>query len=248
MTHILQLDASARPGRAGIHEHGSHSRSLTHRFVSWWQARRPEDTVTYRDIGGTPPSFIDQQWIQAAFTPPEKHEPWMDDTLEESDQLIDELVQADILIIGAPLYNFGMPAALKAWVDQVVRMGRTVEYDPSTPEDPFTPLLADRPRHAVILSSRGGVGFEPGGELAHMNHLEPGLTTVLEFVGITNVHSIAIENQEEGGDALAESIAVAEQRVDALVARLQETLHAETGRTNEAADELLTSQSLLSSV
>ena len=81
-----------------------------------------------------------------------------------------------------------------------------------------------------------------------MNHLEPGLTTVLEFVGITNVHSIAIENQEEGGDALAESIAVAEQRVDALVARLQETLHAETGRTNEAADELLTSQSLLSSV
>ena len=92
MTHILQLDASARPGRAGIHEHGSHSRSLTHRFVSRWQAQRPGDTVTYRDIGGTPPSFIDQQWIQAAFAPPEKHEPWMNDTLAESDQLIDELV------------------------------------------------------------------------------------------------------------------------------------------------------------
>ena len=224
MTHILQLDASARPGRAGIHEHGSHSRSLTHRLVSRWQAQRPGDTVTYRDIGGTPPSFIDQQWIQAAFTPPEKHEPWMNDTLAESDQLIDELVASDILVIGAPLYNFGMPAALKAWVDLVVRMGRTVEYDPSTPEAPFTALLADRPRHAVILSSRGGAGFEPGGGLAHMNHLEPGLTTVLEFIGITNVHSIAIENQEEGGEVLAQSVAEAEQQVDELVLALQETL------------------------
>lgn len=223
MTHILQLDASARPGRAGTHEHGSHSRNLTHRFVSRWQARRPTDTVTYRDIGGTPPSFIDQPWIQAAFSSPEQHEPWMDDTLAESNQLIDELVAADILIIGAPLYNFGMPAALKAWVDLVVRMGRTVEYDPSTPEAPFTPLLADRPRHAVILSSRGGVGFEPGGELAHMNHLEPAMATVLEFIGITNVHSIAVENQEEGGDVLAASVEEAERRVDALVVRLQET-------------------------
>ena len=240
MTHILQLDASARPGRAGIHEHGSHSRSLTHRLVSRWQAQRPGDTVTYRDIGGTPPSFIDQQWIQAAFAPPEKHEPWMNDTLAESDQLIDELVASDILVIGAPLYNFGMPAALKAWVDLVVRMGRTVEYDPSTPEAPFTPLLADRPRHAVILSSRGGVGFGPGGELAHMNHLEPGLTTVLEFIGITNVHSIAIENQEEGGEVLAQSVAEAERRVDELVLALQGTL--------TKAAPAMTSPSLVGSV
>lgn len=225
MTHILQLDASARPGRAGTHEHGSHSRNLTHRFVSRWQSRRPADTVTYRDLGGTPPSFINQPWIQAAFSSPEQHEPWMDDTLAESDRLIDELVAADILVIGAPLYNFGMPAALKAWVDQIVRMGRTVEYDPSTPEDPFTPLLADRPRHAVILSSRGGAGFEPGGALAHMNHLEPGLTTVLEFIGITNVHSIAIENQEEGGDALSASVNEAERRVDALVVQLRAAIN-----------------------
>ncbi|MFL1467350.1 FMN-dependent NADH-azoreductase [Marinobacter sp. HN1S83] len=226
MTHILQLDASARPGRAGTHEHGSHSRNLTHRFVERWQSRRPGDTITYRDVGGTPPSFIDQPWIQAAFTPAQQQEPWMADTLAESDRLIDELIAADILVIGAPLYNFGMPAALKAWVDQVVRMDRTVSYDPSTPEDPFTPLLADRPRHAVILSSRGGAGFDPHGEMAHMNHLEPALSTVLEFIGISNIHSVAIENQEEGGDALAASVVAAEQRVDALVARLQGTSQA----------------------
>ena len=126
-----------------------------------------------------------------------------------------------LLVIGAPLYNFGMPAALKAWVDQIVRMGRTVEYDETRPEDPFTPLLADRARHAVILSSRGGAGFNPGGDLAHLNHLEPGLTTVLQFIGITRIHYVAVEHQGEGGERLAASIRQAEHEVDALVEQLQ---------------------------
>lgn len=227
MTHILHLDASARPGIAGTDEHGSISRRLTHRFVSDWQARQPDDSVTYRDIGGHPPSFIDQPWIQAAFTPAAQRSSWMADTLAESDQLVDELVAADLLVIGAPLYNFGMPAALKAWVDQVVRLGRTVDYEPSQPQDPFIPLLADRPRHAVILSSRGDAGLGPGGPMAHMNHLEPALTTVLEFIGITRIHRIAVEHQEEGGALLAASIEAAERDVDALVDHLSQSVHAE---------------------
>lgn len=226
MTHILQLDASARPGRAGTDDHGSISRRLTHRFVSGWQNHRPDDSVTYRDIGGHPPSFIDQPWIQAAFTPSAQRSSWMTDTLAESDRLVDELAAADILVIGAPLYNFGMPATLKAWVDQVVRLGRTVDYEPNRPEDPFIPLLADRPRHAVILSSRGESGLGPGGPMAHMNHLEPNLTTVLEFIGITRTHQIAVEHQEEGGALLAASIEAAERDVDALIAHLSQTVHA----------------------
>ncbi|MAA65585.1 MAG: NAD(P)H dehydrogenase [Alteromonadaceae bacterium] len=221
MPHILQIDASARPGFAGTDEHGSHSRKLTHLFVSEWQKRYPKDTLTKRDVGLNPPSFITRDWIQSAFTSAENQEPWMTKVLAESDQLIDELIVADILVIGAPLYNFGMPAALKAWVDLVVRMGRTVDYDPTTPEAPFTPLLADRPRHAIILSSRGGAGFGPGQALAHMNHLEPGLTTVLEFIGITNVHQIAVEDQEAGGELLAASVADAERQVGELVTALQ---------------------------
>ena len=221
MPHILQIDASARPGFAGTDEHGSHSRKLTHLFVSEWQKRYPKDTLTKRDVGLNPPSFITRDWIQSAFTSAENQEPWMTKVLAESDQLIDELIVADILVIGAPLYNFGMPAALKAWVDLVVRMGRTVDYDPTTPEAPFTPLLADRPRHAIILSSRGGAGFGPGQALAHMNHLEPGLTTVLEFIGITNVHQIAVEDQEAGGELLAASVADAERQVGEMVTALQ---------------------------
>ncbi|OJA04261.1 FMN-dependent NADH-azoreductase [Halomonas sp. QHL1] len=224
MTHILQLDASARPGIAGKDEHGSHSRHLTHHFITRWQFSRPQDTVTYRDIGQHPPSFINHDWIASAFTPEEHLEPWMKNALAESDQLVDELIASDILVIGTPLYNFGMPAPLKAWVDQVVRAGRTVGIDESNPTDPYVPKLTDRPRHAVILTARGGIGFDPGGEMAHMNHLEPNLTTALEFIGITRIHYIAIEGQEVGGELLAKSVAEALRKVEALVANLQGAL------------------------
>lgn len=221
MTQILQLDASARPGLAGTDEHGSHSRNLTQRFVSQWRAHRAQDAIVYRDIGQNPPSIINHDWIAASFTPEERREPWMTQTLAESDQLVDELVAADVLVIGAPLYNFGMPAALKAWIDQIVRPGRTVAFDGSNPSDPYVPMLADRPRHAVILSARGGIGFGPGGEMAHMNHLEPNLLTALGFIGISRIHQIAIEGQEIGGEVLAASVAQALREVDALVEELQ---------------------------
>ncbi|MGM0857781.1 MAG: FMN-dependent NADH-azoreductase [Pseudomonadota bacterium] len=226
MPHILQLNASARPGLAGTDNHGSHSRHLTHQFITQWHSRRPQDTATYRDIGQNPPSFIDHDWIASSFTSDDQREAWMRDVLAESDLLVNELIAADILVIGTPLYNFGMPAALKAWIDQVVRPGRTVDIDESNPVDPYVPKLADRPRHAVILTARGGIGFDPGGEMAHMNHLEPNLATALEFVGITRLHYIAIEGQEVGGEVLAKSVAAALRNIEALVEELQVSLEA----------------------
>lgn len=217
MTTLLRLDTSARPGRSGADPHGSHTRRLTHRFVTRWGAARPEDTILHRDLGALPPGFIDRRWVEAAFAAPEQHAPWMNEVLAESDVLIDELLAADVLVIGAPLYNFGMPAALKAWIDNVVRIGRTVDFDPTHPDDPYVPRLKDRPREAVVLSSRGGHGFDPGGTFAHMNHLEPALRTALGFIGIDTLHSIAIEHQESGGELLARSIALAERKVDQLV-------------------------------
>ncbi|GEN29742.1 FMN-dependent NADH-azoreductase [Halovibrio variabilis] len=221
MPHILQLDASARPGIAGKDKHGSHSRNLTQQFITQWQSNRPQDTVTYRDIGQNPPTLINHDWIASAFTPEVSLEPWMKDTLAESNQLVDELIAADILVIGTPLYNFGMPAALKAWIDQVVRAGRTVEFDDSNPIDPYIPKLTDRERHAVVLTARGGVNMAPGEEMSHMNYLEPHLATALAFIGITRVHYIAIEGQEIGGEVLAKSVADAIRDVDALVRELQ---------------------------
>ncbi len=117
-----------------------------------------------------------------------------------------------------------MPAALKAWVDQIVRLGRTVGIDETRHPDPYVPMLGDRPRHVVILTARGGIGFGSGGDMAHMNHLEPNLVTALNFIGITRIHQIAIEGQETGGEVLAASVKQAQREVDELVAELQETL------------------------
>ncbi|MFY0989609.1 FMN-dependent NADH-azoreductase [Halomonas sp. C05BenzN] len=230
MTRLLHLDASPRPGRAGTHEHGSHTRRLTHHFVSRWRTLEPDTEVVYRDLGATPPQLTSVEWIEAAFTPAEQQSVSMRAVLAESDALVDEVERADILVLGVPMYNFGPPAAFKAWIDNIVRVGRTVDFDPQQASHPFmplaqyVPLLADHERHAVLLSSRGGYDFDPGRTLAAFNHLEPSARTALQFIGIGGFHDIAIEHQEEGGEALAASTKSALARIDRLVERLHREL------------------------
>ena len=219
MTQLLHLDASARPGRAGEHPHGSHTRALSHRFVSRWARARPGDALTYRDVGLRPPAPVSGDWVPAAFAPPAQRTPAQHAVLAESDALVDELLRADLLVLGVPMYYFGPPSGFKAWLDQIVRIGRTFDYQPERADSPYVPLLADRPRRAVLLSSRGGLGYEDGGEMAAMNHLDPAVRTVLGFLGITEVHGIAIEGEELGGEVLARSVAQAMGAVDRLVDR-----------------------------
>lgn len=234
MTRLLHLDASARPGRHGIDPHGSHTRALSHRFVARWRAARPDDPVRYRDLGATPPRLVDHDWIRAEFTPRDQRTPGMAERLAESDAMVEELIDSDLLVIGAPLYNFGMPAALKAWVDGIVRIGRTVVFDPSRGSDPYVPPLTDRPRRVVLLSSRGGHGMDEGEPLAHMNHLDRHLRTALGFVGIHDLRGIAIENEEFGGERLAASVADAQVKVD----RLADALLAEIAAPAVQAEAL----------
>ncbi len=216
MSRLLHIDSSARPGRAGEHLHGSHSRRLSHAFVTRWLQAHPGDAVVYRDLGITPPTPVQHEWIPAAFTPEAQRSPAQDAALTESDTLVRELQDADLVVIGMPMYNFGMPSTLKAWVDNIVRIALTFDVDPARP-DPYIGLLADRPRRAVILTARGAHGFDGGGALAAMNHADTALRDVLGFIGITDVHLVAIEHEEEGGEALAQSAAQALRRIDALV-------------------------------
>ncbi|WP_111413108.1 FMN-dependent NADH-azoreductase [Billgrantia lactosivorans] len=226
MTRLLHLDASPRPGRAGTHDHGSHTRRLTQHFVSHWRTLEPDVEIVYRDIGANPPQLTSVEWIEAAFTPIERLTEPMRAVLAESDALVNEVERADILVLGVPMYNFGPPAAFKAWIDNIVRIGRTVDFDldygahPFMPLGQYVPLLADRKRHAVLLSSRGGYDFDPGRSMAAFNHLEPSVRTALQFIGIGDFHDIAIEHQEEGGKALAASTESALARIDRLVERL----------------------------
>jgi FMN-dependent NADH-azoreductase len=90
--------------------------------VDAWRAQWPDDQVTYRDVGLHPPPMVDEGWIAACLTTPTARDATMRAALAASDVLIAELVPADVIVIGTPLYNCGMPANLKAWFDQVIRM------------------------------------------------------------------------------------------------------------------------------
>lgn len=216
MTQLLHIDSSARPGRAGEHPHGSQTRRLSHAFVTGWLAARPDDEVIYRDLGTMPPRPVHHEWIPSAFTPEAHRTPAQRAALQESDALVHELQAADVVVIGMPMYNFGMPSTLKAWVDGIVRVALTFNFDPQL-ADPYIPLLADKPRRAIVLTSRGSHGFDAGGAQAAMNHADTALRDVLGFIGITDVHVIAVEGEEEGGEILADSAAQALRKIDALL-------------------------------
>src|SRR5687768_8771830 len=220
MFTLLHIDSSARPGRSDEQPHGSHSRRLSARFVQRWLEQRPGDQLIRRDVATSPPSPVTGSWVHAAFTPPGQREAWMRATLAESDALVDEVLSADLLVIGAPMYNFGMPSTLKAWIDNIVRVGRTFGFDRNRVGEPYWPLLAGQGKRVVLLGARGDHGYDPGGRLAHANHVEAGVLTPLHYIGIDAADRIAIEYDEFGDERLDASIAAAEAHVDALVARL----------------------------
>lgn len=220
MTTLLHIDSSARTGSSGKTPHGSHTRRLTARFVERWRSRHPGTRVIYRDVGAAPPAPVSEQWIHAAFTPESAREPWMKDVLKASNELVDELLQADLIVAGVPMYNFGPPAPFKAYIDNIVRVGLTFGFDRTRHEEPYWPLLAAQGKRLVILSSRGDYGYEPGGRLEDRNHVESSVRTAFAYIGITDVYGAAIEYDEFSDERLARSIAKAEAEVDRLVMRL----------------------------
>ncbi|XXX78459.1 NAD(P)H-dependent oxidoreductase [Sorangium sp. So ce134] len=220
MSTILHIDSSARPGGSDTSRHGSHTRRLTARFVARWSAARPDDEILYRDVGQRPPSPVTGRWIQAAFTKPHLREPWMWQALSESDALVDELLAADVIVAGVPMYNFNVPAQFKAYIDNIVRVGRTFGFDRARPGEPYWPLLEGQGKKLVILTSRGDHGYGKGGRIEAMNHVEPSIRTAFGYIGITDVASVAIEYDEFADERLAASIARAELEVDAVVDRL----------------------------
>ncbi|MGK6322930.1 FMN-dependent NADH-azoreductase [Sphingomonas sp. DT-51] len=215
MKRLLHIDSSARRGYSDTDRHGSHTRRLSRRFVARWCAARPDDLVIRRDVAATPPTAVDLDWIDASFTPADRRTPEQAARLRESDELVAELVAADVLVIGAPMYNFGLPSPLKAWIDNVVRVGVTFGFDRARAPEPYWPMLTSA-KPVVILSARGDYGYEAGGRLAARNLVESGLTVPLGYLGLTEAHGIAVEYDEFGDERLAASLAAAEMAVDQL--------------------------------
>ncbi|QGW82462.1 NAD(P)H dehydrogenase [Variovorax paradoxus] len=222
--NLLHIDTSARPGLSGIDPHGSHTRRLSARFVERWRKARPNDRVDYLDVGQHPPAHVNGRWIHAAFTPPAEREPWMAEALAESDRLVDQLIAADVIVVGLPMYNFSVPAQFKAYIDNIVRVGRTFGFDRARGAVPYWPMLADAGKRMVLLGARGDHGYGPGGRIAHLNHTESSVRSVFGYIGITDVYEAAVESDEFGGEELAQSLRRAEQEVDGLVDQLSGTV------------------------
>ena len=207
METLLLINSSARSAR-------SVTRQLTARFAANWAKHHPEGEIISRDVGLNPPSFINETWISDAFAEP-NGQPL---SLATSEALIDELFRASAVVIGAPMYNFGMPAQLKAYVDQVVRVGRTFAFASGNAEWPYQPLIPARP--LTIITSAGAAGYEPGGPAAHLNFLEPHLEAVFKFIGVSDITFVRIGSEEHQGGQFRQSMAGAERSIDQIVERI----------------------------
>ncbi|MEI8607464.1 FMN-dependent NADH-azoreductase [Pseudoalteromonas sp. B160] len=194
MTTLLHVDASVRAIKNDNPAHDSISKNIAKQFIDSFAQHQAIDEYIYRDVGMNPPPFITQDWIGAVFTPENKKTAEQKQLLALSDTLIAEIAAADIIVISSPMYNYGMPAQLKAWFDQVVRINKTFDFDLSRGDFPLQPLLGGKT--LVVITSTGEFGFEQGGIREHMSHLVPHLRTLSKYLGVSTIYEIASEYQE----------------------------------------------------
>jgi FMN-dependent NADH-azoreductase len=184
MTNILRIDASARNS-------GSTTRQLTDKLVSHLIEQGYGANVVQRDLALTPPALLTEGWVGANFTDDADRSDEQKALLASSDELIAELEAANTIVIGVPVYNFAIPAALKAWVDLIARARRTFRYTEAGPEG----LLKDKKAYLVVASGGVPVGSDYDFATGYLRH-------VLGFVGITDVTIIAADQQMMDGEAI----------------------------------------------
>ena len=218
MSTLLHIDSSVRAANNPNPDHDSISKGIALRFIDTWKQNRPEDEYIYRDVGVNPPDFITQDWIGAVFTPEEQRTPAQKERLALSDKLIAEVTAADIILISSPMYNYGMPAQLKAWFDQIVRINKTFDFDLSRGDFPLQPLLSGKT--LIIVTSSGEFGFEKGGIREDSGHLAPHLRTLSKYLGGNTMYEITAEYQEFGDDRHRRSVANAKDRAERIASKL----------------------------
>jgi FMN-dependent NADH-azoreductase len=191
---LLVVETSPR-GDASV------SRQLTRRFVDHWKTAHPHGAVVVRDLAGTDLPHLDAPWLRAYFTPPDAQSTQMKQALRQSDLLVAELLAADHIVIGTPVYNYNVPAALKGWIDHIVRKGQTLGFDGKG-------LLTGK-KATVLIASGGSYG--EGSPIRDRDIATQYLRLILGIIGISEITFVA------GGGAKA--VDLGEQTMDAFVAR-----------------------------
>ena len=192
MTHILHIDSSSRA-------EGSISRELSAKTVA-----KLGGNATHRDLLEHPLQQLSSEWLGANWTPAENLTSEQTQTLAVSTKLIQEIQEADTLVIGVAMYNFGIPASLKAWVDLVCRAGHTFEYTEKGPNG----LMAGK--RAIVVIASGGVPFG-----SPMDHASPYMRTMLGFIGITDVTFISAAGTASNSET---AINAANEQIEAIAA------------------------------
>jgi FMN-dependent NADH-azoreductase len=195
MPHLLHIDSSVR-GDSSV------SRKLTARARDVWRTAHPAGTVTYRDLGSNPVPHLDTATGMARGVAPQLRTPAQAASWALTEELVNEIKEADTILLGLPLYNFGAPSSVKAWVDHLIALG--LSLDPGT----HAPLLGGR--DFVVLASRGG-GYAEGTPRHGWDHAEPWLPHAISIIGLVPRFITAELTLAHTTPAMAELIPLAEQ-------------------------------------
>jgi len=194
MNSILFVSSSPRGAE-------SYSHQIARRIVDDIKAGHSAAKVVVRDVAKDPLPHVGEAFVTGRLLPPEKRGPSEAKALAVSDALVDELSAADVIVLAVPMHNFGLPSSLKAWIDHIVRPGRTFSYSEKGPQG----LL--KGKKAIVVVSRGGVYSD--GPMKKFDFQESYLRSVLGFIGITDVQVVRVEGVAMGEDAVKGAIASA---------------------------------------
>lgn len=189
---ILRIDSSVRI-------QNSKTRMLTDYFLEQLKNHK-KYSLKSRNVGIHPPNFPTDEFIKANYTSEKNRTQEMKNILALSDILIDELTNSDKIIIASPMYNFSISATLKAYIDNIVRVGRTFELDEN---GAMKGLLSGK--KALVITSRGAMSYKNGEILESFDFQENYLRALLNFIGITNITFVNTEAQDFGTEDLKNS-------------------------------------------
>lgn len=204
MARILVVQSSARGA-------DSCSRKIVGELVALLQRQSGPHEILLRDLASDPVPIMNDGIVREIRTRIEELSAEQRAPTALSEWLIGELKAADLIVIGSPMYNWSIPAALKAWIDQVVRLGQTFDYGSTGPRG----LLGGKP--AVVVLSRGGQYSAP--ERAHLDFQKPYLTQILNVIGL-EPSFVLVENTLRGAEALDASLAAAREEIRGIAASL----------------------------
>ena len=195
MKTLLQINSSLFSGEG-------QSSQLASRFVSHWQAANPKGQVKVRDLSHDPVPHLTAKRFQAFQVAPQDRTTEQAQLVAQSDELIAELIQADVVVLGLPMYNFGIPSSLKAWIDHVARAGVTFKYTENGPVG----LVQDRP--VYLFAARGGkyLNTPKDTQTAYITHF-------FNFIGIRNIEFVYAEGLAMGSEPRAESLSTAGEHI-----------------------------------